>query len=233
MRTCQPPDHRPRRLPAHAFASGRGSGGRAARRAPRRISEDGLREDPGRHPRRALYADQRQDHRQGHDLRRDPHRSGRARPGRQARRMSCSASTPWTATSPDTPYFGATVGRVANRDRRGEVLGRRPRLQSCRQQRAELAPRRDQGVRQGRLEGRGRLERPPCAAVKFTYRSPDGEEGYPGNLDVAVTYTVTARRRVEDRLQGDHRQGHAGRPDEPFLLQSRRARPRGRSSTTR
>ena len=28
--------------------------------------------------------------------------------------------------------------------------------------------------------------------VQFQYLSPDGEEGYPGNLDVTVTYTVTA-----------------------------------------
>lgn len=28
-------------------------------------------------------------------------------------------------------------------------------------------------------------------AVKFTYHSPDGQEGFPGNVDVCVTYTLT------------------------------------------
>ena len=78
-------------------------------------------------------------------------------------------------------------------DRQGEVHARRQGLHPRRQQRPEHAPRRHQGLRQGRLEGRGRL-RPAGPAVKFTYLSPDGEEGYPGNLDVAVTYTVTDRR---------------------------------------
>ena len=48
--------------------------------------EDGLRQDPGRHAGRALRAEERQAHGQGHDLRGDHHRDRRARPQRQAGR---------------------------------------------------------------------------------------------------------------------------------------------------
>ena len=68
---------------------------------------------------------------------------------------------------------------------------------------------------------------PAGPAVKLTYLSPDGEEGFPGNLSVAVTYTVTADERAPDRLHGHDRQGHAGQPHQPQLLQPGRAR-RGR-----
>ena len=33
-------------------------------------------------------------------------------------------------------------------------------------------------------------------AVKMTYLSPDGEEGYPGNLTISVTYTLTQENEV-------------------------------------
>ncbi|HZW30901.1 MAG TPA: aldose epimerase family protein, partial [Isosphaeraceae bacterium] len=41
---------------------------------------------------------------------------------------------------------------------------------------------------------------PAGPAVKFTYLSPDGEEGFPGNLSVSVTYTVTP----DDSLKIDY-----------------------------
>src|SRR5262249_38657855 len=34
-------------------------------------------------------------------------------------------------------------------------------------------------------------------AVRFTYRSPEGEEGYPGNLDVAVVVSLTSRNELQ------------------------------------
>jgi aldose 1-epimerase len=40
------------------------------------------------------------------------------------------------------------------------------------------------------------FERPGAAGLVFTRLSPDGEEGYPGNLDVRVTYTLTDRNEV-------------------------------------
>ena len=55
--------------------------------------------------------------------------------------------------------------------------------------------------------------------VELSYRSADGEEGYPGNLDVTVTYTLDDDNRFTDRLRGDHRQADDRQPDESFLLQ--------------
>jgi aldose 1-epimerase len=40
------------------------------------------------------------------------------------------------------------------------------------------------------------FERPGEAGIVFTRRSPDGEEGYPGRLDVRVTYTLNDRNEL-------------------------------------
>ena len=92
---------------------------------------------------------------------------------------------------PRHPYFGSTVGRVANR-----VGGAKFTLDG---KDYKLAANNGPNSLHGGLKGFDKVvwkaedaSGPAGPAVRFTYTSPDGEEGYPGNLAVAVTYTVTA-----------------------------------------
>ena len=85
------------------------------------------------------------------------------------------------------PYFGCTVGRVANRIAKGRFTldG-----QTCTLA-ANDGPNHLHGGFKGFDKVVWRAEPQAGAAVKFTYTSPDGEEGYPGTLAVAVTMALT------------------------------------------
>jgi len=89
------------------------------------------------------------------------------------------------------PYFGATVGRVANR-----IGGARFSLDG---KDYKLAANNGPNTLHGGLQGFDKVvwkaeevSGSAGPAVKFTYLSKDGEEGFPGNLSVAVTYTLIA-----------------------------------------
>ena len=89
------------------------------------------------------------------------------------------------------PHFGATTGRVANRIAEGKFTldGKEYKLavnNGPNSLHGGLKGFDKVGLESGRRLGAG------GPAVKLTYMSPDGEEGYPGNLTVSVTYTVTA-----------------------------------------
>lgn len=90
------------------------------------------------------------------------------------------------------PYFGAIIGRIAGRVSGGQlnVDGHIHQL-VCNQ-----APNHLHGGRVGfdkRVWEAEAVTHPDGAdSVRLTYHSPDGEEGYPGNLDIAITYTLTA-----------------------------------------
>ena len=83
------------------------------------------------------------------------------------------------------PFFGATVGRVANRVARGRF--------TLDGQEFKLAVNNGPNALHGGLKGfdkkvwKAITSRPPAAvAVELSCFSPDGEEGYPGNLSATV-----------------------------------------------
>jgi aldose 1-epimerase len=88
------------------------------------------------------------------------------------------------------PYFGSIVGRYANR-----IANARFDLEGVTYQLvANNGPNALHGGEVGfdkRVWTAKETASPDGLAVVLSYRSLDGEEGYPGNLDVQVTYTLT------------------------------------------
>jgi aldose 1-epimerase len=88
------------------------------------------------------------------------------------------------------PYFGCIVGRVAFR-----IAGAEFTLDG---KQYRLTPNNPPHHMHGGIHGLSRVvwQAEPVTgelgpAVRFTYHSPDGEEGYPGTLDTTVVYTLT------------------------------------------
>jgi aldose 1-epimerase len=86
------------------------------------------------------------------------------------------------------PYFGSTVGRYANRIAKGKfTLNGKDYQLALNNGTNHLHG--GPGGYHSVLWKSEVIEKNGIPAVKFTYTSPDGEEGYPGNLDVEVTYS--------------------------------------------
>ncbi len=119
------------------------------------------------------------------------------------------------------PFFGAIIGRYGNRIAQGRLHAGRQDLQARRQQQR----RQPSAWRQPRGSTRwcGQPSRSAAATRSPSRRtSPDGEEGYPGNLRVRVTYTLTDANELIIEYSRYHRQGDAGQPHATQLFQPRR-----------
>lgn len=107
------------------------------------------------------------------------------------------------------PFFGAIAGRYANRIGKAqfEIDG----------QVYKLAANNGKNHLHGGLKGFDKkvwkseaIDGGTQASVRLTYRSVDGEEGYPGNLDVTVTYTLND--------QNELRIDYTGRTDKATVI---------------
>ncbi len=96
----------------------------------------------------------------------------------------------------NSPYFGSVVGRCANRIANGrfELDGKT----------YQLAKNNGENHLHGGVKGFDKVawEAVPDttsgeASLNLTYVSPDGEEGYPGNLEVRVVYTLTDKDELK------------------------------------
>ncbi len=92
-----------------------------------------------------------------------------------------------------SPYFGAIVGRYGNRIAAGRF--------TLEGQEYELAINNDPNSLHGGERGFDKriwtASDATDTSITLSYTSPDGEEGYPGTLDVTVTYTLTDDNAIQ------------------------------------
>jgi aldose 1-epimerase len=96
-----------------------------------------------------------------------------------------------------SPYFGAAIGRVANR-----IAGARFELEGRTYELAMNDPDRESHLHGG-VRGWDKLlwaatprETEAGPSVELTCVSPDGDQGYPGKVDATVVYTLTHRNEL-------------------------------------
>jgi aldose 1-epimerase len=96
-----------------------------------------------------------------------------------------------------TAFFGCTTGRFANRIAKGRFTldGKEYQLAT------NIAPNHLHGGKKGfdRYVWKSESVSGPSNSegVKFSFQSPDGDEGYPGTLSVTVTYLLTEKDEVQ------------------------------------
>jgi aldose 1-epimerase len=98
--------------------------------------------------------------------------------------------------SPANGYFGCTAGRVANRIAGGKftVDGKEYTL-ALNDGHNTLHGGKTRSLDKVVWQGQP-VKTTAGEAVAFTYTSPDGEEGFPGNLSIKVTYTLTDKNEL-------------------------------------
>ena len=93
----------------------------------------------------------------------------------------------------ESAYYGAVIGRFSNRicQARFALDGKEYTLE------ANNGPNHLHGGQNGFFSKVWRVDAVHSQQIEMSYTSPDGEEGYPGNLTVHVTYTLTDENQLK------------------------------------
>jgi len=93
---------------------------------------------------------------------------------------------------PSAPYFGAVIGRYSGRIKKRKF--------SINGQKYQAASNHGEHTLHGGFEGFGQkvwqVENVSANAITLSYTSADGEEGFPGELTVHVSYTLTEDNKL-------------------------------------
>jgi aldose 1-epimerase len=92
-------------------------------------------------------------------------------------------------------YFGATVGRYANRIKAGRFVIEGTTYKLALNNKTNALHGGERGFDK-RLWTIAKVESGPVSRVVVTYTSADGEEGYPGALSVTATYSLNERNEL-------------------------------------
>ena len=102
------------------------------------------------------------------------------------------------ADSDESSFLGSTIGRYANRIAHGRIArdGREWQLA-----RREGAPHHLHGGPGGFHSRLWQAEQTSATEARFTLRSPDGDQGYPGALTAEVVYRLTDAMTIEMEMR--------------------------------
>lgn len=109
-------------------------------------------------------------------------------------------------------YFGATIGRVANRIRGAEFVLDGQRYELAANDGADHLHGGVRGWDKRLWEVRSATPAPPAddddgrsrgSVIEFTYTSADGEEGYPGRVEAMVRYTLLDENEIRIEMRAE------------------------------
>ena len=93
----------------------------------------------------------------------------------------------------DSSYLGAVIGRFCNRIENGRFMLNGVKYQVTQNQKGNLL----HGGEQGFNKKVWQVKQVTDNSITLFYQSVDGEEGFPGNLDTTVKYTLTSENKLQ------------------------------------